>query len=355
MDALFTDSLSCISRRRFLKLASAGLLSLFFAPLLGQAAAGAAPLAEGQNAEHGQGRVVANGVKLYATPSFSGEVRKVCYQDLILPISGVTIGDKEPGYNRIWYRVDADYVHSGSVQPVEVKLNTPLPSIPEAGLLAEISVPYTDALWSPRRPSAIAHRMYFSSTHWITALHQDENGKLWYRVPDDKWGWLYYVDAAHLRPVLPEELQPLSPEMPPDSKRLEVRLDEQIVIAYEEGRPVFMTRAATGAKFRDGDFRTPTGRYITNRKRPSRHMAAGDRAAPNSYDLPGVPWVTYLTKSGISFHGTYWHNDFGKPRSHGCINLSAGAARWVYRWSLPHVPFGEQTCSAETGTLVEVL
>ena len=115
-----------------------------------------------------------------------------------------------------------------------------------------------------------------------------------------------------------------------------------------------MTRAATGAQFSDGDFRTPKGQYVTNRKRPSRHMAAGDRAAPNSYDLPGEPWVSYLTKSGIAFHGTYWHNDFGNPRSHGCINVSSEAARWIYRWTSPHVPINEIYWSEQTGTVVTV-
>jgi lipoprotein-anchoring transpeptidase ErfK/SrfK len=84
-------------------------------------------------------------------------------------------------------------------------------------------------------------------------------------------------------------------------------------------------------------------------------MAAGDRAAPNSYDLPGVPWICYFTEDGISFHGTYWHNDFGKPRSHGCINLSPAAARWVYRWTYPYVPAIEQSVFETTGTIVDVI
>jgi len=50
-------------------------------------------------------------------------------------------------------------------------------------------------------------------------------------------------------------------------------------------------------------------------------MARGNLAA-NGYDLPGVPWNSYITEEGIAFHGTYWHNNFGKPRSHGCINLT---------------------------------
>jgi lipoprotein-anchoring transpeptidase ErfK/SrfK len=138
-------------------------------------------------------------------------------------------------------------------------------------------------------------------------------------------------------------------------KRLEVRLAEQLVVAYEDNQPVFMARAATGAKFSNGDFRTPPGEYITNRKRPSRHMASGDRAAANSYDLPGVPWVCYITESGIAFHGTYWHNDFGKPRSHGCINVSSDSARWIYRWTFPSVSLDKQTHNDETGTFVQVI
>jgi lipoprotein-anchoring transpeptidase ErfK/SrfK len=45
----------------------------------------------------------------------------------------------------------------------------------------------------------------------------------------------------------------------------------------------------------------------------------------------------YIKDNGISLHGTYWHNDFGRPRSHGCVNLSPAAAKWLYRWTMPSV------------------
>jgi lipoprotein-anchoring transpeptidase ErfK/SrfK len=115
-----------------------------------------------------------------------------------------------------------------------------------------------------------------------------------------------------------------------------------------------MARVATGARFRDGDYFTPPGRHITFHKRPSRHMARGNLAA-NGYDLPGVPWVTYFTEEGVSIHGTYWHNDFGKPRSHGCVNLTPQAAKWVYRWTLPYVPPGEQKVYVDYGTILDVV
>jgi lipoprotein-anchoring transpeptidase ErfK/SrfK len=83
-------------------------------------------------------------------------------------------------------------------------------------------------------------------------------------------------------------------------------------------------------------------------------MAAGNLAY-NGYDLPGVPWISYITESGISLHGTYWHNNFGRPRSHGCINLSPKAAKWVYLWTLPAVPPQEQYVHEESGTIVDVI
>jgi len=52
----------------------------------------------------------------------------------------------------------------------------------------------------------------------------------------------------------------------------------------------------------------------------------------NEFDLPGVPWVCYISWTGVSFHGTYWHNNYGTPQSHGCINLTPEAAKWIYRW-----------------------
>ncbi len=82
-------------------------------------------------------------------------------------------------------------------------------------------------------------------------------------------------------------------------------------------------------------------------------MATGDIAS-NGFDLPGVPWVLYITKSGISFHGTYWHNDYGRPHSHGCINMTPQAAKWLYRWTIPMVPPEKPVVSGYVGTKVQI-
>jgi lipoprotein-anchoring transpeptidase ErfK/SrfK len=126
------------------------------------------------------------------------------------------------------------------------------------------------------------------------------------------------------------------------------------MIAYEFDEPVFMARVASGALFSNGDYTTPLGRHTTFHKRSSRHMARGNLAA-NGYDLPGVPWNSYITEDGIAFHGTYWHNNFGHPRSHGCINLTPQAAKWVYLWTIPTVPPNEPGIYELTGTVVDII
>jgi lipoprotein-anchoring transpeptidase ErfK/SrfK len=67
-----------------------------------------------------------------------------------------------------------------------------------------------------------------------------------------------------------------------------------------------------------------------------------------------VPWVSYFTSNGVAFHGTYWHNAFGVPHSHGCINMTPQAAKWVYRWTTPFVPPDQYYYGDGTGTRVMI-
>ncbi len=333
------------SRRDFLKLSSLGLIGLFLKPVKRLR-----DLVPDQ-----MGRVAELKTTVYERPSFEGNQIKVYWRDMILPITDVTVGDMEPIHNRIWYRIGEEgFVHSGGIQPVQTRLNQPDSGIPFGGALVEVTVPYTDVHWGPGKNNLFAYRLYYETTHWASALVQDNQGNPWYRILEDKWDLTYYAPATHLRVVPGDELSPLSPDVPAAEKRLEVRLRDQLAIAYEKGRPVFMARVASGAEFSNGRFLTPFGRHKTFHKRPSRHMAAGDLAS-NGYDLPGVPWICYITEKGVAFHGTYWHNDYGRPRSHGCINLTPTAAKWIYRWTLPSVPPDETRVYENFGTTVDVV
>jgi hypothetical protein len=333
------------TRKDFLNLSGLGVISL-----VGRQLNPVLNIYTGQ-----QGRVIYERIYTYQEPTFESERVRIHWKDAVFPISKVVLGSGEPDYNRIWYKIGTEgYAHSGGVQPVRTDPNPIIADIPERGLLSEITVPYTDALWTPGERYHVAYRFYYETTHWIKGLVNGPDGIPYYHILEDKWDLDYYVPASHLR-VLPEnELSLLSPNVPSIFKRIEVRTSTQTVIAFEYNEPVFMVKAATGADFSTGKYLTPPGHHITNYKRPSRHMAAGNLAF-NGYDLPGVPWISYITESGIAFHGTYWHNDFGKARSHGCINLPSKAAKWLYRWTLPSVPYNEQSIYNTSGTHVDVL
>jgi len=336
-----------LSRRDFLKLSGYGLLGM----LLPDASLKSPFQDEFDNLE---GRVIDRTIWMYDEPDFKARRLKLYWHDLVLPISNTTIGADESAYNRVWYEVgDGGYVYSGSVQPVRTILNEP-ETIPLRGALGEVSVPYTEARLEPDLNAEFVYRLYYESVHWVEASARgaaDES--VWYSLRDDKHHTSYFVPAQHIRLLPPEELAPLSPYIPEREKRVEVHLDEQLLMAYESGGLVFATRVSTGGKRLSGKYTTPTGEFITYHKRPTRHMAAGDIAS-SGFDLPGVPWVLYITEGGISFHGTYWHNDFGRPRSHGCINLTPQAAKWLFRWTTPTVPPDQQLIYGYVGTKVEI-
>ncbi len=340
-----------LSRREFLKLGCLGLLGIAL-PAGWVSRAGA----QSSSGADFLGRVLDTTIQLYDRPSFSGKMVKTLWKDVVVPITGITVGDSTPAYNRVWYRINAEgYAHSGGVQPVRLELHEPARMIPPDGQLAEVTVPFTDARKEADPEAFIAYRLYYGTTHWAVTTVKTTSGDVWYELQDDRMKTHYYALARHLRLFPPKELEPISPQVPMEGKRIEVHLSHQAIIAYEWDRPVFMSRAATGARFSGGDYRTEPGRYIVNRKRPTRHMAAGDRAAANSFDLPGVPWISYFTEDGISFHGTYWHNDYGKTRSHGCVNLPIQAARWIYLWTLPYVPASTLSVFETFGTIVDVI
>ncbi|MBT3322897.1 MAG: L,D-transpeptidase family protein [Anaerolineae bacterium] len=342
--------LDSITRRDFLKLTGLGL-----ATALG-CKPNAAHAASGLLADQ-MGRVAVKNIQLFEKPSFDAVPTKELWKDITLPITGITVSEDKSAHNRIWYEMGEEgYAYSGEIQPVQTRLNRVRKTHPKTGSLAEVTVPYTDAREYPNEESKHIYRLYYETTHWIIETITDEvEQKLWYKLRDDKWkDQYYYVLAEHLHIFTAKELAPISPDVPEYKKSIEVRLSQQLVVAYEGLTPVFAMRTSTGTRQRDGNYYTPQGIFKTYYKRPSRHMATGNLAY-NGFDLPGVPWVVYITNSGISFHGTYWHNDYGSPRSHGCINLSPQAAKWIYLWTSPVVAPEREYVYGYTGTHVEII
>jgi lipoprotein-anchoring transpeptidase ErfK/SrfK len=133
-------------------------------------------------------------------------------------------------------------------------------------------------------------------------------------------------------------------EVKADEKWVHFNLPEQSMVAYEGDTPVFATLIASGKKGHD----TPTGTHRLYLKYISDRMS-GDDPKDGPYDIGEVPWVMYY-KNSFAVHGAYWHDGFGKVRSHGCTNLAPADARWLYFWTEPTVPHGWHGQFAAKGT-----
>jgi hypothetical protein len=320
-----------LSRRDFLKLSGAALLSILLSELhLDNVRAAPAP---------DQGRVVYNSLIVRDAPAFNGARVKSYRRDSTLSITGQVFGGADGDYNRAWYRLGNEgYVYSGGIQPVKTVLNVLVTGIPETGVLGEITIPYADSLWAINRSPYPGPRLYYGTTHWIKAVVVDKrDGSMWYKAYDNLYNTHYYTRPEWMHLYSDEELSPLSPQVPENEKHVEIYLDRQILLAFEWNVLVYAARVATGQK----NYESPLGWFRTFHKRPTYHMTGGADIA-SVFDLPGVPWDSYITDTGVAIHGTYWHNDFGHPHSHGCINMAPQDAKWIYRWTLPTVPPGER-------------
>jgi lipoprotein-anchoring transpeptidase ErfK/SrfK len=136
-----------------------------------------------------------------------------------------------------------------------------------------------------------------------------------------------------LEPVLPTAtLEPavINPTGSSGERWIDVDLSNQRLVAYEGDSPVYQVIVSTGLPGTP----TVTGQYRIYVKYPAQTMSGP------GYYLPDVPYVMYFYL-GYGIHGTYWHNNFGQPMSHGCVNAPTPDAQWLYNW-------------AEVGTLVNV-
>lgn len=348
----FENLAAQISRRDFLRLCGLGFLGLTIPEKLVE---NFISKISDDRQESQLGRVAKPGQILYAEPDLESKIIKELPMDSILEIKDVVLGRGDPSLNKVWFEVeDQGFIQSMCIQPVSNKENQPNTIILGDGCLGEVTVPFVDSYQNMDTKSAFVYRLYYASTYWILSRDEDNDGTVWYRILDDRNYSTFYTPAAAVRLVPNSELLPISPEVSWEEKLIDVDLSTQKMVAYEGNRVVFSSKISSGVRTREGGFSTPKGYYRTTRKRPCRHMAYPGNENYTGYDLPGVPWVSYFTSNGVAFHGTYWHNDFGVPHSHGCINMTPKAAKWVYLWTTPAVLPGEYFYANDNGTRVVI-
>ena len=113
-------------------------------------------------------------------------------------------------------------------------------------------------------------------------------------------------------------------------KEVVVSLGAQRLWAYEGAQPILATFVSTGTA-ETPEVVTPVGQWRILVKLPMETMIGTANGEP--YRVEDVPYVMYFTDEGHALHGTYWHNNFGAPMSHGCVNLPMDVAEWMYRWA----------------------
>jgi hypothetical protein len=137
-------------------------------------------------------------------------------------------------------------------------------------------------------------------------------------------------------------------------KWIDVSILDQTLVAYEGTTPVFATLVSTGA---DGiaparsSLATKQGTFLVHTKHVTATMSDPEEGG---YELAEVPHVQYFHE-GYALHGAYWHDDFGKPRSHGCVNLAPADAAWLFAWTDPQLPTSwHGVLSLDAGTTVHI-
>jgi len=148
-----------------------------------------------------------------------------------------------------------------------------------------------------------------------------------YKIGEYEW-----IDAGDARLA---EAAPPPPLIKEGERWFDVDSDRQILIAYEGTYPVYATLISSGTK----ETPTETGLFRIWKKVTETDMRGLSGEDP--YSVATVPWTQFFSpEKGLALHAAYWHDKFGIPRSHGCVNLSPVDARWLYFWSDPQVPPG---------------
>lgn len=171
---------------------------------------------------------------------------------------------------------------------------------------------------------------------------------------EDKEKTAIFLNEPMTAPLaaLPEpKIPPVLGQTSPDEKWIEVDLSEQKLIAWEGGNK-FLESLLSSGKWG----RTPTGEFRIWGKFKYAKMSGGSKELHTYYYLPNVPYTMYFY-NGFGLHGTYWHNNFGHPMSHGCVNLPTLVAEKLFYWTTPTLPTDRNSVSAsrdDPGTRVVI-
>ena len=144
---------------------------------------------------------------------------------------------------------------------------------------------------------------------------------VWYQIGPEDW-----IEQRRIAKVIPDTTRPEGVE---SNRWISINLFEQTMTVYEDGQMVYATMVSSGL---DGWWTQP-GVFQVYKKLTNDPMSGAFTADRSDYYyLEDVPWILYFDESR-AIHGAYWHNGYGYPRSHGCVNLSPVDANWIFDWA----------------------
>lgn len=190
-------------------------------------------------------------------------------------------------------------------------------------------------VWSASKGRMVAEGpLEFRSLVKLTGKQKFQGGVLHFETSEG-----FYVDDRHASRV---DLAKRWPKWAQEgAKWLDVNLTKQVLVAYEGQKMVYATLVSSGE---DGLADPETSKRATIRgiyRIHTKHVSVtmDSTAVGEEFELRDVPYVQYFNE-GYALHGSYWHDRFGTPKSHGCINLSPEDARRIFFWTEPSVPEG---------------
>jgi len=319
------------------------------------------------------GRVLGGKVEVKARPDDESPTVKELYEDTVVIWLCEVVGSRPLWNHQRYVETPEGYIYSPNLQPVRNQPNQPLAMLPGSeGMWVEVTVPCVDLVLAnpPARSPWLEYttipRLYYSQVMWANQIKTDEQGQVWYQVLEryGSFGDIFWAPAEAFRPIQAEEMSPIRPEV--EEKLVVVDVTYQTMACFEGKDEVYFCRVSTGPKIAsieyaqskessEGKWATPPGKHTIWRKLISVHMTGGTTGG--GYDLPGIGWTTLFASKGMAIHSTFWHNSFGVPMSHGCVNATPEDAQWVFRWTAPEVPFdtGDITISGQGSTRVLVV
>ena len=182
----------------------------------------------------------------------------------------------------------------------------------------------------------------------LTGKQKLVGGKLHYETKDGHW-----IDDRSAGRVDPAKKMPGWGKN--GEKWIDVNITKQVLVAYEGTKPVYATLVSTGeAGLGDPETSKSSKRGIFRIHTKYISITMDSDIVGEEFELRDVPYVQYF-EGGYALHGSYWHDGFGQPKSHGCINLAPEDARRLFHWTEPQVPAGWHGAARSlTGTVVFV-